>query len=283
MVDDDISVNIEWKQDKNGENNSRISRRLDEKKAALFNKKAPNKLDVGVRNLEKAPVGLKKIRSKIREVFDEDEDDEYETDKPKAFDFDNEANYTDSSLLHGLNEEEKQKLQVDETIHNQNMQQNAGKMMAIMEANRLASQNGLKNIEKKIVNQTMLNVNTDINTFNDTLTRQLNKEEKIKTPKTSSYKSTTDLVKGLGKAKKIEKLDDIDKKRVDKLEVEDLIELGREKNNEKVAKTILKKTGRKEEGKNKIDDKKEKINAQNKIKEALKQKTISEKESRSRY
>ena len=283
MVDDDISVNIEWKQDKNGENNSRISRRLDEKKAALFNKKAPNKLDVGVRNLEKAPVGLKKIRSKIREVFDEDEDDEYETDKPKAFDFDNEANYTDSSLLHGLKEEEKQKLQVDETIHNQNMQQNAGKMMAIMEANRLASQNGLKNIEKKIVNQTMLNVNTDINTFNDTLTRQLNKEEKIKTPKTSSYKSTTDLVKGLGKAKKIEKLDDIDKKRVDKLEVEDLIELGREKNNEKVAKTILKKTGRKEEGKNKIDDKKEKINAQNKIKEALKQKTISEKESRSRY
>ena len=283
MVDDDISVNIEWKQDKNGENNSRISRRLDEKKAALFNKKAPNKLDVGVRNLEKAPVGLKKIRSKIREVFDEDEDDEYETDKPKAFDFDNEANYTDSSLLHGLKEEEKQKLQVDETIHNQNMQQNAGKMMAIMEANRLASQNGLKNIEKKIVNQTMLNVNTDINTFNDTLTRQLNKEEKIKTPKTSSYKSTTDLVKGLGKAKKIEKLDDIDKKRVDKLQVEDLIELGREKNNEKVAKTILKKTGRKEEGKNKIDDKKEKINAQNKIKEALKQKTISEKESRSRY
>ena len=241
MVDDDISVNIEWKQDKNGENNSRISRRLDEKKAALFNKKAPNKLDVGVRNLEKAPVGLKKIRSKIREVFDEDEDDEYETDKPKAFDFDNEANYTYSSLLHGLKEEEKQKLQVDETIHNQNMQQNAGKMMAIMEANRLASQNGLKNIEKKIVNQTMLNVNTDINTFNDTLTRQLNKEEKIKTPKTSSYKSTTDLVKGLGKAKKIEKLDDIDKKRVDKLEVEDLIELGREKNNEKVAKTILKK------------------------------------------
>lgn len=282
MVDDDISVNIEWKQDSGGKK-SRISRRLDENKVSLFNKKAPNKLDVGARSIRKDPNGLKKIRSKIREVFDEDEDDEYETDKPKIFDFDNEVSYADSSLLQGLKEEEKQKLQVEETIHNQTMQQNAGKMTAVAEANRLASQNGLKTIEKKIANQTMLDVNTDIHTFNNTLIRQLEAKEQIKTPKSASYKSTTDLIKGLGKAKKIEKLDDIDKKRVDKLEIEELVEMGKEKDEKKVAKTILKKTGRKEEGKNKIDDKKEKINSEKKVKDALKQKALAEREGNLRF
>ncbi len=280
MAEDiDSSVNIEWKQDKNGEKNSRISRRIDEKMSDLFNQKAPNRLDVGLRNLKNTPTGVKKIRSKIREVFDDEEDeDEGNIVEGKIFNFDNEADNGNSSLLQGLKEEEKQKLQVEETVRNQSLQQNAGKMTAILEADKLVKQSGLKKIKKKIVNQSMINVATDSATFNNTLMEQLAKKEKIKTPKTATYNSSADLVKGLGKIKKAEKMKDIDEKKSSKLSAEELIEIGKETSDEKAAKTILQKTGRDEGKKTSLTNKQEKINAQKKIKETLKQKSLADKE-----
>lgn len=270
--DADISLNIEWKQDKNGDKNTHTSRRIDEKKATMLGKKSPNSLDVGAQSLRK-PIGVKKIRSKIKEVFDEDEDEEEL--EGRIFAFNNEMDNSDSSLLQGLKEEEKKKLIVEDTIKNQTMQQNAGKMTAILQANQLAKSSGLKKIENKIVNQNMLNVATDTNTFNNTVLEQIAKTEKIKSPKAATYKSTTDLVKGLGKVKQAEPLKAIDDKKAQKLEADELIEIGKEKSDEKVAKTILKKTGRKEEKKAKTQDKQEKIKTQKQVKEALKQKPIS--------
>ena len=70
------SANIEWKQNKDDEKYTRNSRRLDLKKLALADEKAQNKVDVGLNRIKNNSPNLRKMRAKIKEVFDEDEEDE---------------------------------------------------------------------------------------------------------------------------------------------------------------------------------------------------------------
>jgi len=266
------SSNFEWKQTGVDDKNTKVSRRIDEKKLAMQEKKVPNALDTGMKRLKSTTPDVLKMRSKIREVFD-DEDDEEENEniviKPPFLDFENDGN---SSLINGLREDERQKLQVEQTLHNQNMQQTVGKMEAIAQADKLLRQSGVKRIDKDLINENMIKVETDQLTFTNTIKQQLEQKEKINTDKISTVQEATNLLKGVYKTKKAALFTDvIDKKKIEKLEAKELQEIGKEKDDRKIAQTIMKKTGRKDKKSNKITPK-QREEVQNKIKEALKQK-----------
>lgn len=266
------SSNFEWKQTGVDDKNTKVSRRIDEKKLAMQEKKVPNALDTGMKRLKSTTPDVLKMRSKIREVFD-DEDDEEENEniviKPPFLDFENDGN---SSLINGLREDERQKLQIEQTLHNQNMQQTVGKMEAIAQADKLLRQSGVKRIDKDLINENMIKVETDQLTFTNTIKQQLEQKEKINTDKISTVQEATNLLKGVYKTKKAALFTDvIDKKKIEKLEAKELQEIGKEKDDRKIAQTIMKKTGRKDKKSNKITPK-QREEFQNKIKEALKQK-----------
>ncbi|MBQ9236212.1 MAG: hypothetical protein IJ184_07120 [Alphaproteobacteria bacterium] len=267
------SANMEWKQDKNGEKNSRVSRRLDQQKANLAAQKSPNKMDVGMNRLKATAPNMKKIRSKIRDVFDEDDEDE--NDNGHLIVLNMEADNQQSSLLEGLKDEEKRRLEAENVVKNQTMQQTAGKMEAIRYADNLAKENGLKQLSRKTINDSMINIATDKATLEMSLKGHLENEKRINTKKLNNHKDVVYAVKGVGKLKKaVEISQDVDKKRAEKLRAEDLAELGKEKDEKKAAKTILKKTGREDEKKQskeeRIKEKQEKIKTQRQISESLK-------------
>lgn len=262
----DSSANIEWKQDKKPSKNSRLSRRIDIKKLALEDKKN-DKLDVGVNRIKNTAPNLKKIRSKIKEVFDEDEEEDSQT---VFFDFNHENN--ESSLLNALKEEEKQKIQVSQTIKNQNMQQTAGKMEAIAEVSRKLRQTGLKNIDNQTINNNMISVLTDEKTFDNALKQHLTKKEKINLSKISSLEETRDLMNGIRKIKQAQMTNQtfLETKDIRNFDPEELQSLGREKDEKAVAEKIIDMTGRKK-AKEKDIPKQDKQVMRRKIAETMRQ------------
>lgn len=268
MADNSGSSNIEWKQDKDTEKKDRISRRLDMKKLAMADEKSPNQLDLGIKRVKNTTTDLKKIRKKIREVFDEEDDDEEEIQRPRLFDLDQESS---SSLISGLKDDEKKRFQVEQTLKNQTMQQTAGKMTAILQANQQLRESGLKKMDSMTINQNMLDVVTDKQTFSNTVKQHIEKKEKIKTKDIKSYQDTKDLMKGVQKIKKFGTIaQEIDQKRIEKMEAKELADLGREKDEKEVARTILKKTGRKDKQIRPLS-KEDQIRLQKKIQETLRQ------------
>lgn len=272
MSESSESSNIEWKQETESGKKTHASRRLDMKKLALADKKSPNKLDSGINRIKNTAPNLKKIRSKIRDVFDEDEDEEYEN---PAFVFNFEQENGTSSLVDGLKEDEKRKMQVDKELKDQSMQISIGKMEAVLQANKQLQESGLKKIDKRIVNDNMLDITTDRQTFANNVKQQIEKKEKISTQKVANYQDSKDLINGLKKIKSLGlTAKELDKQRIEKLEARDLVELGKEENERKAAQTILKKTGR-EDKKAKQMSKQDQIDLQNKIKENLRQQKTS--------
>lgn len=266
MADNSGSSNIEWKQDSGIDKKTHASRKLDMKKLAMADKKAPNQLDSGIKRVKNTTANLKKIRTKIREVFDEDEDEDV-IEKPLFLNFENENQ--NSSLVDGLKEDEKKQLQIEQTLKNQNMQQSVGKMTAILQADQELRESGLKKMDSRTINQNMLNVVTDKQTFSNTLKEHIEEKEKIKTKNIVSYQDTKDLLKGLKKIKRTGAVSkEIDQKRIEKMEAKEIAELGKEKNEREVARTILEKTGRKGKKAHTLS-KEEQIRIQNKIKETL--------------
>lgn len=261
MNEEDIEANIEWGQAKSFSNNTRISRRLDQKKALVADSSSKNNFKKNSKTIKKIAPNLKKIQSKIRDVYDEEDDDEDEK-TTVVFDF----NFDDmsSSLYMALSDEEKTRLNASKTLEDQKMQQTAGKVAGILEANQKSKDLGLKNMNKKIIAQTTQDVTFDGRTFEKTLLDNISDQTKLKTDKLSS-KEASDMVKGLAKIKQVGVVSS--EKNLDKIsenmDAKDIIDIGKEKSNKKAAKMILEKSGRKE-------DKKKMLQKQNEKKEKIK-------------
>ena len=269
------SANIEWKQNKDDEKYTRNSRRLDLKKLALADEKAQNKVDVGLNRIKNNSPNLRKMRAKIKEVFDEDEEDE--NSPILVFNLENES--SNSSLVQSLKEDEKRKMQVEQTLKNQTMQQTAGKMEAALRASKQTKELGLKKVDMKNINRNMLNVTDEVKTFSNIVKQHVKEKEKIEVKKVSTYEDTKDLVKGLRQIKqaKLTANELINEKQAEKLKAEELIEIGKEKDDRKAAKLIIKKTGREDEKnknklpKDKVAAQKDKVKAQKELSAILKQ------------
>lgn len=264
------SANIEWKQDASSiSKKTRTTRRIDEKKISLSDKKN-NKLDIGLSKFGASSGNLKKIRKKIKDIFDEDDDEENDfvfTHNPLLLN--NSDEDKNSSLVESLNADEKQQLITQQTIKNQDMQRSSKKMGDILNAQTELKNSGIKKMDNALINDTMINIATDEKAFDITIQKQVKKSTNVKIRDSYSRKEIKDFIKGL---KKVQKSQEVflenDKKLFEKLKSDDFIDIGKEKNDQKIAQTIIEKTGRDNKNKqttnNKEKEKKAK-NVQNKV------------------
>lgn len=268
MSDEDLEANIEWGQAKSFSKNTRISRRLDQKKAMIADASSRNDFKKTNNNIKKVAPNLKKIQSKIRDVYDEEDDEE---DDKSVVVFDLSFDDMSSSLYTALSDEERTKMYASKDFENQKMQQTAGKVAGILQANEISKELGLKEIDKKDIAKTTRDVTFDGKTLENTLLKNISSQTKLKTDNLSS-KDAENLVKGLDKVKQAKVLNKKDnlEKLSENMNTKDFIEIGKEKNIKKTAKLILEKSGRKEDKKQTKEKQQEKREKLKNIEKSLK-------------
>lgn len=238
MEEESSSPNIEWKKNKGFGTAEKLTRKINVKKALEF--EATEKKAVSqtlTPRPSELPKGLKKIRKKIKDVYDEDEDEDF---------YDGIPHDPNSSLLDALYEDEKRMLQQKEVINNQKMQQTAGRMEAVAVADNLAKAAGLSGLSKKIAGKNL----ADVTLIDNSLEKVLSEEVALKT-KSSARKlskgETVTMLRGISRIRKMAlAADESQLKALEKMKVDDLINAGEKSTDDyTVAELVLKKSGRK--------------------------------------
>lgn len=244
MNDETANPNIEWKKNKGFGTAEKLSRRIDKEK--VLEEEAKSKKPVAMSNAQRPlpaelPQGLKKLRKKIKEAYDEDEDEEdedYYTFLPNDF---------ASSLVNALYENERRQLGICEnTLNNQKLQQDAGKMSAIRMANQLSKEFGFGDIDKKVINKNMQDATLNSRDFEKILKDDIMSKAKISTRQLSKAE-TINLLRGIKRIKRVAMQGkEAELKAIEGLKIDDIINAGeRGADDNKVAEIILKKSGRK--------------------------------------
>ncbi len=187
------------------------------------------------KNTKHLPVGIQKMRQKIRDVYDEEDEDIYEYTFVKAPKIEEETK----------NSSEQEKSQAEETAQKQKetnsiikSQQDVGKMEALEVASRLAKEVGLKGVKKQTVNKEMQDVRfrpqqTYTRAVENDITKELGLKGKVKDKK---------IIQAVRGIKTVEELGS--KKAVKNLDMSDMVKVGEKKMDQKeLAELILKKSG----------------------------------------
>lgn len=248
MADEDINPNIEWKKTSFGEQ-EKITRRTNVAQAVEYEAKKDNVFKTTPLKPNDLPAGLKKIQKKIRRLGDEDDEDE---DNVQIVADPLLMEPSSNSLLNALNEEEKQVLKQQETNNTIRLQLETEKKASLNLANNMAKDAGFKGLKKETLRQSM-NENA-ISTQKTTKTLQTEFKKELKSTDKSwnklSDKELVNLMQGVNKIKSIGGKEG--EKTFKNMDAKEIVELGKEKNNDKkIARTICEKTGRKEMKKNK--------------------------------
>ena len=241
MAEDDISSNIEWEQDKGFETKSRISRRVDVKKLLKAQAKDRRNFKTTAAKAKTLAPGLKKLRTKIKDIYDDDEEDD-ENEIVFHVSMDDES----SSLFSALKEDEKKELQFKQTLKNQNMQQTAGKMEAVIMADKMTKDLGLKGLNKKIALDSIQDVTQSSATYDKALAKDISAKTSLDL-KGLSPKDASFAIKGLKKMRQASTASqNIHPTTVHDIKEKDLIAIGKSKNTRVTAEMILEKSGRTE-------------------------------------
>lgn len=279
MEEETSNPNIQWDKNKKGfASSEKITRKTNIKKALEFEAKEKKALNLtSSPKPSDLPKGLKKIRKKIKEVYDDDEDEEYYDALPVDI---------NSSLLNALHEEEKKQLQQKNVIHNQKMQQSAGKMEAIMVADQMVKSVGMRGVDKKLINKTTQDATLLHNPLERVLSEDVTKRVKSGN-KLLSEKETVTVLRGIERIKNIaQAANESQTKALEKLKLDEVINAGSKNTNDhQVAEMILKKSGRKEKKDvNKVVEKSKQLAKKKKLNTNPKPKTQnnSSKETQSR-
>ncbi|MBE6451893.1 MAG: hypothetical protein E7012_00175 [Alphaproteobacteria bacterium] len=231
--------NIEWKKDKKGVGETeKLTRKTNIKKALEY--EATEKKPVNTKDILKItelPKGIKKLRKRIKEAYEEDDEEEYTDVIPLNM---------ESSLYNALYENEKKHIQQQNTIKNQIMQQTVGKMEAVLQADKMIKETGLKGINRKNANLTT----QDVSIQDQPLEKIISKEAAEKTKsynKILSTKETINVLRGIERIRKMAlAADESQTKILEKMKLEEVINAGEKNTDDKeVAELILKKSGRK--------------------------------------
>lgn len=260
--------NMEWK--KSGfDKNEKVTLKINVKEANLY--EAKNK-----RNVQTAyspmsadlPKGLKKIRSKIRDVFDEDEDEDENITAPLSPNMIEE----DNSLLGALRDDEKKFLKQQQDLTTIKSQQMVEKTAALAVADRAVKEIGLKGLKKETIAQNELSVEVGKDTLNDALKKDLGGKMKLQW-KQLSEKDMIQFLRGIKRIKSIGGDD-----AVVGMKIDEVINAGGKKTeDETIAQMILEKSGRKEKDESKLKSKRPKSRQSNK---EIKNKVMGKSESR---
>ena len=241
MNDKSSNSNLEWK--KTGfDFNEKLTLKTNVAKAVAESRKDKNS---GLRRFSPGnislPNGISKIRKRIKNVYDEDDEDEdsyYSSVNIQMFhSFDD--NKESSSLMGALADEEKQIIRRQETQNMMSLNQETGKINALLQANQLMKENGMKGLDKKVMAQNFqeLTVNTDFTS--KAINEDLRKKLKLKGHMFKDEKA----LKLLNGAKQVKML--AGEKSLEGMKVDDVANIGEKKRSaQETAKLILNKTGR---------------------------------------
>ena len=214
-------------------------------------KKRPKKRMKSAQNL---PLGLQMLKKKVREVYDEDEEEEdYMYTALPMFHMMQEED--DGRLVQGLTENEKRVLKQKETIETVKALQTAGKMEALHQAHNLAREAGLKGLYEKTVAESMQEA-----TF-----RPEQMQEKVIQKDVSNKLGIKGKIRDgqiIQVARGIKKIESLGGQKAAKnLDMKDIIKAGEEKLDEiKLAELILQKSGQDvKKRKRKLNESKDKM------------------------
>ena len=243
MSDDTLNPNFEWKKKSFGKK-ERLSRRIDARQATLSEKKQKNNFSSAVSLKESSDVvfqsHLKRMRKTIKQALDDDEEDEedFYIEKESLLHLDNQL--SDATLFKSLNEQEKRVLLQKQTHQDIQMQQNASKISALAHLNSLAKKAGLPKLSAHDVAQNMQNNGWGRSTLKMAVEHHISPDLKTGRQNLSPEKITK-LMKGL---KRLQKIGGISAVRG--MKINDVIHLTDTRfDDKKVARLLLKKTGRK--------------------------------------
>lgn len=141
-----------WKDKKGFDFQERVTLKVDTKKAEAYNKRA-KKRDLKSKTAKSVDfdANLMKMRKKIRDVYDEEDEEEdgfiFIGHQPMM-----EAE-DDGRLMNGLSEDEKRMVMQKETLETVKMQQMAGKMEAMQLADNLARETLNHGANRKLLNE----------------------------------------------------------------------------------------------------------------------------------
>ena len=251
MSDEEKSSDIEWSQKKKPEDNARFGRKLDLRKTLEAEAKDRNNFRAEKKKAKLVSPNLRRLKTKINNWYDDDDEDEDEV----VFFFGPEDN--NMSLLGALKDDEKVVFENKQILENQKMQQAAEKLDATLRADAASKALGIKGLSKKVISEKTMNISIGRNDFEETLKQNISSNTKIKTSNLSA-KDSKNLVKGLQKISQNTSTKD-SATLINSVEADDLIEIGRSKNDKETAKLILEKSGRKAPKVSKAKEKEDKI------------------------
>ncbi|MDY4841520.1 MAG: hypothetical protein SO314_04070 [Alphaproteobacteria bacterium] len=241
MNDKSSNSNLEWK--KTGfDFNEKLTLKTNVAKAVAESRKDKNS---GLRRFTPGnislPNGISKIRKRIKSVYDEDDEDEdsyYSSVNIQMFhSFDDTKE--NSSLMGALADEEKQIIRRQETQNMMSLNQETGKINALLQANQLMKENGMKGLDKKVMAQNFqeLTVNTDFTS------KAINEDLRKKLKLTGRMIKDEKALKLLNGVKQVRMF--AGEKSLEGMKVDDVANIGEKKRSaQETAKLILKKTGR---------------------------------------
>lgn len=238
MTDNSSNPNIEWKKTGFG-TTEKLSLKINAREAVKYNAKNKNAIQTN-NPLTPAdlPAGLKKIRKKIKDVFDEDDEDEEEFIATAPLQSLQESN----SLYNALNEEEKKILRQQETLQNMKMQQDAGKLEALTLAAHALQEQGVEGLSRQTVAKVMQDAAPMNKSLENMVKKDLVKGLKLKDENLAEGRYIQ-ILRGINNIKRAGGI-----KAVEGLS---LREVERASDEKQVAKVLLEKTGRKEPKKKK--------------------------------
>lgn len=237
MDEEASSPNIEWKKKQGFETSEKISRKTDIKKAVEYKAKKKNNFNKSALiPPSELPKGLKRIRKKIKEAYEEDEDEDSYTSFPLGL---------DNGLANALYDNEKRQLQQKNTLANQKMQQDVGRMETVMVAEKMARQAGLPGLDKKTINNSMTELTISDAPVEKALSEEISRKTKS-SPRQFSKGESVSMLRGIERIRKMAiAADESQIKSLEKMKISDVINAGEQNTDDKeVAELILKKSGR---------------------------------------
>jgi len=247
MNEESSNPNIEWK--KTGfDFNERITLKTNVRKAVEYETKNKNS---GLKknyipNPSELPKGLNKIRKKIKDVWDDEEDDENDyqiiaMNSPEEYNL---------SLMNALQTDEKKFLKQNENIQTINILHQTERNQQIANADKISRDSGLNGLDKNALIQTTQNIDIGEDLAKDVVVNQVARSFKYKGTKLSA-KDAKKLITGI---KRIQQTGG--KNALSGMNLKDVLEIGQASSGKKeVVKKMLEKSGR-------IDKKEHKIKVQ---------------------
>ena len=244
MNEESSNPNIEWK--KTGfDFNERITLKTNVRKAVEYEAKNKNSglKKKYIPNPAELPSGLKKIRKKIKDVCDDEEEDENDyqviaINSPEEYNL---------SLMDALQTDEKKFLKQNESIQTTNILQQTERNQQIADADKMSKDSGLKGLDKNVLAQTSQNIGIGEDLTKDAIVGQVARSFKYKGAKLPADDAKK-LITGI---KRIQQAGG--KNALSGMSLKDVLEVGKKSSGKKeVVKKMLEKSGRIENKNKKI-------------------------------